>query len=269
MDTERFRVRPGEVIDLSAFPPAATDGFDGDKHDAKDQTHDISKRLGELQELLHASKAAKVLVVLQGIDTSGKNSTTRRVFRAVNPLGTRVAEFKKPTEPELEREYLWRVSLQTPKNGEIVIFNRSHYEDVLVVRVDELVPQERWEKRYAHIADFERRLVDEGTVVRKFFLHISPDEQKERLEKRLNHPQKHWKFEPSDLDSRGKWDAYQEAYRDMLERTSTDQAPWYIVPADRKWFRDLLVAQVLVDALEGLDMQWPEASDDMEGIVIE
>src|SRR5690606_4196983 len=141
-------------------------------------THHLSNRLGELQELLHASKAAKVLVVLQGIDTSGKNSTTRRVFQAVNPLGVRVAEFKRPTGPEPEREYLWRVSSQTPKDGEIVIFTRSHYEDVLVVRVHDLVPRERWEKRYAHIADFERRLVDEGTVIRKFFLHISPHEQK-------------------------------------------------------------------------------------------
>jgi PPK2 family polyphosphate:nucleotide phosphotransferase len=257
------------VVDLAEFPPDSTDGFDGEKGDAKEQNEELSQRLGDLQVLLHASKAAKVLVVLQGMDTSGKDNTTRRVFHAVNPLGVRVAEFKRPTEHELAREYLWRISAQTPRNGEIVIFNRSHYEDVLTVRVNGLVSQDVWERRYAHLVDFERRLADEGAVIRKFFLHISKDEQKERLEERLSDPSKHWKFEHGDLRSRSMWDDYQEAYRVMLERTSTEHAPWYVVPADRKWFRDLLVGRVLVDALEALEMGWPEPDDDLSEIVID
>jgi PPK2 family polyphosphate:nucleotide phosphotransferase len=269
MDTERFRVRPGSTVDLGDFPADATNGFDGSKDDAQEQNSQLSERLGELQVLLHASKAAKVLVVLQGMDTSGKDNTTRRVFHAVNPLGVRVAEFKRPTEPELAREYLWRVGAQTPRDGEIVIFNRSHYEDVLVVRVKGLVPEEQWERRYAHLVDFERRLADEGTIIRKFFLHISKDEQKERLEERLSNPAKHWKFEHGDLDTRAHWDDYQDAYRIMLERTSTEYAPWYVVPADRKWFRDLLVGKVLVDSLEALDMRWPAPVEGFDDIVIE
>jgi PPK2 family polyphosphate:nucleotide phosphotransferase len=269
MDTERFRVRPGAVVDLADFPADGTDGFEGEKDEAKELNARISERLGELQVLLHASKAAKVLVVLQGMDTSGKDNTTRRVFQSVNPLGVRVAEFKRPTEQELAREYLWRVGAQTPRDGEIVIFNRSHYEDVLVVRVKGLVPEERWERRYAHLVDFERRLADEGTIIRKFFLHISKDEQKERLEERLSNPAKHWKFEHGDLDTRARWDDYQEAYREMLERTSTELAPWYVVPADRKWFRDLLVGRVLVDALDALDMQWPDPEPGFDEIVID
>ncbi len=269
MDTERFRVRPGHPVDLTDFPPDSTEGFEGTKGDGKKRTGALAERLDELQVLLHASKAAKVLVVLQGMDTSGKDSTTRRVFHAVSPLGIRVAEFKRPTEIELAHEYLWRVSAQTPRDGEIVIFNRSHYEDVLAVRVDELVRRERWERRYGHIVDFERRLADEGTIIRKFFLHISADEQKERLEERLSNPTKHWKFEQGDLDTRAKWDSYQEAFRVALERTSTDQAPWYVVPSNRKWFRDLLVSQVLVDALDALDMSWPTPAAPLDNIVIE
>jgi PPK2 family polyphosphate:nucleotide phosphotransferase len=269
MDTERFRVRPGSVVDLADFPPDATDGFEGEKGEARDENERLSERLGELQVLLHASKAAKVLVVLQGMDTSGKDNTTKRVFQSVNPLGVRVAEFKRPTEPELAREYLWRVGTQTPRDGEITIFNRSHYEDVLVVRVKDLVDQERWERRYAHLVDFERRLADEGTLIRKFFLHISKDQQKERLQERLSNPTKHWKFETGDLDTRAHWDDYQEAYRVMLERTSTEYAPWYVVPANRKWFRDLVVGKVLVDSLEALDMQWPDPEPGLDDIVID
>ncbi|MGY6500847.1 MAG: PPK2 family polyphosphate kinase [Acidimicrobiales bacterium] len=270
MDTDRFRVRPGAVIDLAEFD---TDGLEGDKADAKDDAQEenerLSERLRELQVLLHASEASKVLIVLQGMDTSGKNSTGRRVFSSVDPLGVRVKEFKRPTEIELAHDYLWRVGRQTPRAGEIVIFNRSHYEDVLVVRVKNLVEPEVWERRYAHIVDFERRLADEGTLILKFFLHISKDEQKERLEERLANPKKHWKFEHGDLTTRSHWDDYQEAYRVMLERTSTEYAPWYVVPADRKWFRDLLVGTVIVDALERLDMQWPEPGPDFGSIVIE
>jgi PPK2 family polyphosphate:nucleotide phosphotransferase len=269
MDTERYRVRPGATVDLADFPADATEGFDGDKSEAKARNAELTERLGELQALLHATKAAKVLVVLQGMDTSGKDSTTRRVFDGVNPLGIRVAEFKRPSEHELAHEYLWRVSARTPRDGEIVVFNRSHYEDVLAVRVLGLVPRERWERRYQHLVDFERRLVDEGTIVRKFFLHISKDEQKTRLEERLADPTKRWKFEPGDLDTRAMWDGYQEAYRVMLERTSTDEAPWYVVPANRKWFRDLLVGSVLVEALERLGMDWPRPEEPLDDLTVE
>jgi PPK2 family polyphosphate:nucleotide phosphotransferase len=269
MDTERFRVRPGASVDLDDFPPDAHDGwFDGDKDEAREQNQVLSHRIGELQDLLHASQAAKVLVVLQGLDTSGKDSTTRRVFGEGSPLGIRVSNFKRPTELELAHEYLWRVGSQTPRSGEIAIFNRSHYEDVLVVRVKNLVEPEVWDRRYAHIVDFERRLADEGTLIRKFFLHISKDEQKERLEERLSNPTKHWKFETGDLATREYWDDYHEAYRVMLERTSTDTAPWYVVPSDRKWFRDLVVGTVIVDALERLDMQWPEPEEGLDKITI-
>jgi len=273
MATESYRVQPGTTVDLADYPTDGADdpddGFDGTRADAKERNADLSARLGELQELLHAMKAAKVLVVLQGMDTAGKDSTTKRVFDSVNPLGVRVATFTRPSDDELAHEYLWRVARQTPRDGEIVVLNRSHYEDVLAVRVQNLVPPERWERRYQHLVDFERRLVDEGTIVRKFFLHISKHEQKQRLEDRLTDPTKHWKFEHGDLASRAQWDEYQEAYRAMLERTSTEHAPWYVVPADRKWYRDLVVGTVLVESLDALGMDWPEPADGLDGLVID
>lgn len=272
-DTDRFRVEPGADLDLDSIATSADDWIDGDRHLAKEEAKAAndatSAELASLQERLHATKAAKVLVVLQGMDTSGKDSTTRRVFGVGSPLGIRVAAFGRPTEEELAHDYLWRVHRQCPADGEIVIFNRSHYEDVLVVRVDELVPKETWEKRYGHIVDFERRLVDEGTVIRKFFLHISKEEQRERLQERIDDPEKHWKFERHDLQVRARWDDYQRAYEDALGRTSTDSAPWYVVPADQKWFRDLVVGTVVADALDGLHMPWPEPEPGIEGLVVE
>ncbi len=272
-DTDRFRVEPGADLDLDDIATAADDWIDGDrdlvKDEAKAANAAISAELASLQERLHATKAAKVLVVFQGMDTSGKDSTTRRVFGEGSPLGIRVAAFGRPTEKELAHDYLWRVHQQCPADGEIVIFNRSHYEDVLVVRVDELVPKDRWEKRYDHIVDFERRLVDEGTVIRKFFLHISKDEQRERLQERIDEPHKNWKFRRADLDVRARWDDYQEAYADALRLTSTDVAPWYVVPADHKWFRDLVVGSVVAEALDGLHMPWPASEDDIEGLVVD
>ena len=210
----------------------------------------------------------KLLVVLQAMDTGGKDGTIRRVFEGVNPQGVRVANFKAPTAIELAHDYLWRVHRQTPASGEIAVFNRSHYEDVLIVRVLDLVPPDRWQRRYEHIRNFEQLLVDEGTTILKFYLHISKDEQAERLQARLDDPTKGWKFNAGDLDHRELWDAYMEAFGVALGETSTPDAPWYVVPANRKWYRDLAVAQTIVTALEGLDMSYPDPEEGLDDVVI-
>ena len=265
--TKRFRVKPGGKIDLSDFDPGSTPGFS--HKDAGERLLELNDRLETLQEALWAEHRHKVLVVLQGMDTSGKDGTIRHVFEGVNPLGVRVAAFKAPTQEELEHDFLWRVHARVPGRGEMVIFNRSHYEDVLVARVQKLVPPEVWQARYGQINDFERLLADTGTTILKFFLHISKDEQKERLQARLDDPQKQWKFRKGDLVDRALWDEYIKAYEEALSRTSQKHAPWYIVPADKKWYRNLVVATVLVKALEDLKIQIPKAEEDLEGIVIE
>jgi len=200
-----------------------------------------------------------LLVVLQAMDTGGKDGVIRHVFDGVNPQGVKVASFKKPTSKELSHDYLWRVHPHTPGRGEITIFNRSHYEDVLVVRVHNLVRSEVWEKRYEHINAFEHILADEGTKIVKFFLHISKEEQKERLQARLDTPHKQWKFSTGDLKERVLWNDYIQAYEAVLSKTSTEWAPWYVVPADRKWYRNLVIGSVLVQTLQDFDMQYPEA----------
>jgi len=207
---------------------------------------------------MYAEHKQKLLIVLQGIDTSGKDGTIEHVFGDVNPQGTKVINFKVPTKKELDHDYLWRVHQHTPGKGEIVIFNRSHYEDVLVVRVHDIVPEDVWKKRYDQINDFERLLADEGTTIRKFFLHVSKQEQAKRFLARLDRPQKRWKFNPGDLEEREYWDDYIAAFEDVLSKTSTPWAPWYVVPADRKWYRNLVVASVVLDSLKSLDMQFPE-----------
>jgi PPK2 family polyphosphate:nucleotide phosphotransferase len=198
------------------------------------------------------------------MDTSGKDGVIRRVFEGVNPQGVRVAAFKVPTAPELARDYLWRVHQQVPGRGEMVIFNRSHYEDVLVVRVHNLVPPEIWEKRYDQINEFEQILVEEGTTVLKFFLHIDAEEQRQRLLARLDEPTKRWKFNPGDLKERQLWAEYQKAYEVVLSKTSQDVAPWFIVPANRKWYRDLIISAALVDTLKGLKMEYPQPTEDLD-----
>jgi PPK2 family polyphosphate:nucleotide phosphotransferase len=203
------------------------------------------------------------------MDTSGKDGTIKHVFRTINPLGVRVANFKVPNETELAHDYLWRVHEHTPADGHITIFNRSHYEDVLVVRVHDLVPKARWKMRFRHISEFERMLVDEGTVVRKFFLHISPEEQKARLVERAENPAKTWKLERGDVTERARWDDYRKAYEDAIGRTSTEGAPWYVVPSDHKWYRNLVISTVLIETLEGLDMHWPEPDPDVADIEID
>lgn len=267
-DLDRYRVTPGAAFDLSTRAPDDLSAFDGDKDAGKRLVEEQSLRLEELQELLYAEGKHKVLLVLQAMDTAGKDSTIRHVFRSVDPIGVRVTSFKKPTEEELAHDYLWRVHRHTPGTGEISIFNRSHYEDVLVVRVHNLVPEERWRRRYDHIRAFEQLLVDEGTTLVKCFLHISPEAQAERLQARLDDETKRWKFRKGDLAERGRWTEYMAAYEEALAATSTPDAPWYVIPSDRKWYRNLVVGQLLIRALESLDMEYPNPEEDLEGVVI-
>jgi PPK2 family polyphosphate:nucleotide phosphotransferase len=266
---DRHRVAHGSDFDLADHDPGDTSGFDGGKSEARSELVELNRRLDDLQEQLYANGRERLLVVLQGMDTAGKGGTIRRVFEGVNPSGVRVAAFKKPTEPELARDFLWRVHPQVPTDGEMVIFDRSHYEDVLIVRVHDLVPPERWRARYRHIRDFEQLLADEGTTIVKFFLHISHGEQAERLQARLDDPAKHWKFRLADLDERKHWDAYQEAFADAISETARPHAPWYVVPADHKWYRDLVVCRAIIETLEGLDLDYPDSPDDLTGVVIE
>jgi PPK2 family polyphosphate:nucleotide phosphotransferase len=221
-----------------------------------------------LQNVLYAEHKHNFLIVLQGMDTSGKDGTIKHVFRGVNPQGVKIANFKVPSHIELDHDYLWRVHKKVPGKGEIVIFNRSHYEDVLVVRVHDLVPKNVWSKRYAQINAFEKILADEGTTILKFFLHIDLDEQKERLQARLDDPQKQWKFRKGDLDERKVWPNYIQAYEDVLSKTSTKYAPWYIIPSNRKWYRNLIISTILIETLKNLNMKYPTPEEDLEGIVI-
>lgn len=254
---DHYRVEPGKKVNLKDFDPQETKGYDGDKDDSEATLEQLNADLEVLQENFFAEHKHKLLVVLQGMDTSGKDGVIRHVFDGVNPQGVRVANFKVPTPQELDHDYLWRVHQQTPGRGEIVIFNRSHYEDVLVVRVHNLVPEAVWRRRYDQINAFERMLAEEGTTILKFYLHIDPKEQKERLIERLDQPEKNWKFNPGDLKERALWAEYAKAYQDVLEKTSTEWAPWYIVPANRKWYRNLVISTVLVDTLQRLDIRMP------------
>ena len=259
---DRYRVLPGNSVKLSDWDPNDMSAFPVEKKEGRERLEELNQKLEELQELLFAEDKHKVLIVLQAMDTGGKDGTIRHVFEGVNPQGVRVASFKKPSAEELDHDYLWRVHEQVPGKGEIVIFNRSHYEDVLVVRVHNLVPKEVWSHRYDHINQFERMLVDEGTTIMKFYLNITLVEQKERFQARLDEPNKRWKFNPQDLEERKLWPQYMDAYEEVLERTSTPWAPWYIVPANRKWYRNLVVGTVIIETLMGLDMRYPEPDFD-------
>ncbi|MEI7593456.1 MAG: polyphosphate kinase 2 family protein [Actinomycetes bacterium] len=269
MKTSQYRIAADSKVVLPHLPSGDTDGFNGNKTDALRRIEEQSARLFDLQQLLYADNSRKVLVVLQGMDTSGKDGTIKHVFKMVNPLGVKVANFKRPNDVELEHDYLWRVHHNVPRSGEITIFNRSHYEDVLVVRVHDLVPKHTWERRFAHIRNFESMLADEGTVILKFFLHISREEQGKRLQERLDNPAKHWKFEHGDIEERRYWDQYTTAYQDAISRTSTSDAPWYVIPADKKWYRNLLISTVLVETLESLNLSYPAPKTDLADIVIE
>lgn len=262
-----YRITKGEGFQLSRFKPSDTATFEQGKKQAESRFLELNQQLEALQELLHADKRHRLLVVLQGMDTSGKDGAIRHIFDRTNPAGVRVAAFKKPSATELAHDYLWRVHAQVPESGEIVIFNRSHYEDVLVARVDNLVPEKRWKARYRHIREFERMLADEGVTILKFFLHISKDEQKERLQERLDDKEKRWKFDMADLAAREKWADYQEAYQDAIAETSTEYAPWYIIPADKKWYRNLVISDILVETLQAMKLRAPEAPN-LDGVVI-
>ncbi len=265
----KYRVAPGDKINLRCWNPNDKSKFERNKLQAQKRLEELNYELEALQELLYAEHKHRVLVVLQAMDTGGKDGTIRHVFEGVNPQGVKVASFKVPTREELDHDYLWRVHKQTPGKGEIVIFNRSHYEDVLVVRVHKLVPKEAWALRYEQINEFERLLYEEGTTILKFFLHIDLKEQKERLHARLDDPNKQWKFSLGDLEERKLWPEYTKAYEDVLNKTSTKWAPWYIVPANRKWYRNLVVASNMVDALKRLDMSYPHPEDDLSHVDIE
>ncbi|MBE0669685.1 MAG: polyphosphate kinase 2 family protein [Anaerolineales bacterium] len=266
---KQYLVKPETKVKLSKWDPNDTGDFKGGKEEGLARLEKLNSKLEALQELLFAEHRHKVLVILQAMDTGGKDGTIRRVFDRVNPAGVRVASFKAPTPEELDHDFLWRVHKQVPGKGELVVFNRSHYEDVLVVRVHNYVPPEVWGKRFEQINEFERTLAENGTTILKFYLHIDLDEQKERLQSRLDDPTKHWKFRLGDLEERKLWPEYMKAFEDVLSKTSTDHAPWYIVPANRKWFRDLVISSVLVDALEGLKMSYPESEENLDGVVIE
>jgi PPK2 family polyphosphate:nucleotide phosphotransferase len=266
--TKRYIVEPGSKLRLEHRDPADTSGFDGGEDYALDLSKQLDQRLDRLQEKLYAEHKRRVLIVLQSIDTGGKDGTIRRIFDGVNPSGVRVAHFKEPTQQELDHDFLWRVHAQVPGTGEIAIFNRSHYEGVLVERVHGLVPKDVWKRRYRQINDFERLLSEESTTILKFFLHISEDEQKRRLQDRLSDPDKQWKFSLDDLTERKLWPKYVKAYQQALESTSTRRAPWYVIPADKKWFRDLLVSEIIVSALEELHMEYPPLPPELKSTVI-
>jgi PPK2 family polyphosphate:nucleotide phosphotransferase len=266
---KRYLVKPGEKVNLSNCDPNDTGDFKGDKAEGLEEVEKLNTKLEELQEILYAEHKHKVLIVLQALDTGGKDGVIRRVFDGVNPQGVRVASFKVPTEEELDHDYLWRVHKVVPGRGEMVIFNRSHYEDVLVVRVHKIVPPELWKKRYEQINAFERHLAENGTTILKFYLHIDRDEQKERLQARLDDPTKRWKFRLGDLEERKLWPEYIKAYEEALGKTSTDHAPWYVVPANRKWYRDLVISSVLVETLKELGMKYPEPEENLDGVVVE
>ncbi|HMM47423.1 MAG TPA: polyphosphate kinase 2 family protein [Thiobacillaceae bacterium] len=263
------RIKPDSKVKLSKWDPDDTEIIGGDKSDARELLETYRARLEAMQELLYAEGRHKLLVVLQAMDTAGKDSTIRHVFQGVDPLGVRVASFKAPTPHELARDYLWRVHHHVPGAGEIAIFNRSHYEDVLVTRVNGWIDKDECKRRYRHINDFERMLAETGTTIRKFYLHISKDEQKKRLEERRDDPEKQWKFQPGDLPVRARWDDYMDAYEDALAATSTEHAPWHVIPANSKLARNLMVSSLLIETLEGLKMRYPEPAPGIADIRID
>lgn len=260
--SEKLLVRAGKSVTLTDWDPGDTFGFTKGADTQRKIDKSIA-RLDELQYVMYAEHRRALLVVLQGMDGAGKDGTIRHVMSGLNPQGCRVTPFKAPTAEEADHDFLWRVHHAVPRRGDIAIFNRSHYEDVLIARVRKLVPKDVWSRRYDHINHFERLLGDSEVLVVKFFLHISKDEQKRRFEERLHDPTKQWKLSPSDFEDRKYWEDYAAAYEDVLERCNGAHAPWFIVPANKKWFRDLAVSQILVHMLEALDMRFPKPSFDV------
>jgi PPK2 family polyphosphate:nucleotide phosphotransferase len=265
---EQLRVKAGDKVRIDDFDAGSTPGFKGGKARSRTVLQRLSVRLETLQAMLWAEHRRKVLVVLQGMDTSGKDGTISHVFEGVNPLGVNVAAWKAPSDEEKAHDFLWRIHRRVPGAGEIMIFNRSHYEDVLTARVHDLVPAAAWRARYDQINRFEQLLSESDTTVLKFFLHISRDEQKKRLLARLDDPAKRWKLRRSDIEDRRLWPDFMNAYEDVLNRTSTRHAPWWVVPADKKWFRNVVVATTLVRTLERLKLRLPEPAEDLSAMEI-
>jgi PPK2 family polyphosphate:nucleotide phosphotransferase len=262
------RIEPGQIIQLNDIPTRGEEFYQGDKETAEIEFKALRDEFVELQRRLYAENKQKLLIVLQANDAGGKDSTIRKVTRGVNPQGVRVASFKAPSKEELDHDFLWRIHKAVPATGMIGIFNRSHYEDVLVVRVHDMVPENVWRPRYDHINNFEKLLSDSGTTILKFYLHISKEEQKERFQSRLDDPSKHWKFSMEDLEKRKFWDDYIAAFQDMLNRCSTAYAPWYVIPADQKWYRNLSITRVIVQTLQEMDPQYPRSQEDLSQVVI-
>jgi PPK2 family polyphosphate:nucleotide phosphotransferase len=253
-------------IRLKDFNPAFHDGLDKDR--TREKTAKLCERIGELQKLLYANASHSILIILQGMDASGKDGATKGVLDSVNPAGVQVTSFKAPSHEELAHDFLWRIHKAVPRYGNIGVFNRSHYEDVLIVRVMKLQPERVWSGRFQQINAFERHLVENRVVVLKFFLHISKQEQAERLQARLDDPRKRWKFEANDLKTRALWDQFQKAYETVINRCSSKTAPWHIVPADHKWYRDHVIAGAVVKAMEGLKLKWPQPREHLSKIKI-
>jgi PPK2 family polyphosphate:nucleotide phosphotransferase len=262
-DFARYRVEPGERYEISEDDAADTGGF-GDREEIESEYSGLIEQIAALQERLYAEEKRSLLIVLQGIDAAGKDGTVKHVLRGTNPAGVRVYSFKEPSNEELAHDFLWRYHQATPADGMIHVFNRSHYEDVLVVRVKDLAPEELWRSRYDSINDFERMLVREGTTILKFFLHISADEQLEKFRERLERPDKYWKWSENDMRERERWDEYQRAYEDAVNATSTQWAPWYVVPADHRWFRNYVVARVLAGTLAAMGPEFPEPPESVK-----
>jgi len=262
------QLKPGKSIQLDDI---STEGKEiHENRDAAEKDFvSLRHKFIELQPKLYAEGKQKLLIVLQAMDAGGKDGTTRKVFRGVNPQGVRVTSFKKPTEEELAHDFLWRIHKAVPAKGMIGVFNRSHYEDVLVVRVDGLLPKAVWSERYEIINQFERLLTESNTTILKFFLHISKKEQKERFQARLDDPTKHWKFSKDDLRKRDQWEQYQEAYEDALNRCTTKHAPWYVIPADQKWYRNLAIMRVIVSTLNRMNPKYPDGEDEVTGVTID
>ncbi|HZU86163.1 MAG TPA: polyphosphate kinase 2 family protein [Anaerolineaceae bacterium] len=264
MPFKRYRIEPKQKVSLEKWDPQEVmEEWQGRKEDAEARLAELVQELDRLQEKLYAGHQHKLLIVIQAMDTGGKDGTIRSVFSGVNPQGVRVASFKAPTPEELDHDYLWRIHQQVPGRGEIVIFNRSHYESLLVERVHKIAPEEVWQRRYEHVNEFERMMADEGLTMLKFYLHISLEEQRQRLLERIDDPSKQWKFNPGDLEERKLWPQYMQAFEDVLERTSTQYAPWYVIPANRNWYRNLVIASVVVETLQSLNLQYPPAAENI------
>ncbi|MBN1219929.1 MAG: polyphosphate kinase 2 family protein [Anaerolineae bacterium] len=262
-----IKVKPGQKVKLEDIDPDDTG-----KYENKDEANGILarniKQIAELQNVLYAEGKHALLIVLQAMDAGGKDGTIRKIMSGINPQGVRVTSFKQPTEEELAHDFLWRIHQAVPRRGIIGVFNRSHYEDVLVVRVHNLVPKRVWQQRYEHINNFERLLAGNGVTILKFYLHISKEEQKERFLARLEQPHKRWKFNPADLDERNLWNDYMRAFEDAFERCSTDVAPWYIVPANRKWYRNVAISETILETLTGLNLKYPKPVEGLDDLVI-